>query len=223
MFILFDLDDTLIDTSGCITPIKLQDALRRMVAEGLVIADMGEALEMVRRLDETAESAKHTLAEFLEIQEADPRFLEIGVKEVYENISPDIPVFPFSDAVELLSELAVHHELVLVTQGSEELQRNKMKKAGIDMHLFSKIVVCGAEGKKIHYQSIVEERGVEREDVIACGDRIAIDLTPAKELGFTTVHVRKGRGKHSTGPKSDVDYSILELQELREILLFSTK
>ena len=32
MLIIFDLDDTLIDTTGSITPVKLEQALTKMVA-----------------------------------------------------------------------------------------------------------------------------------------------------------------------------------------------
>jgi FMN phosphatase YigB (HAD superfamily) len=50
------------------------------------------------------------------------------------------------------------------------------------------------------------------------GDRIGNDLTPAKELGATTVHLLKGRGKNSTGPKKDVDYTIHEIEDIFGVL-----
>ena len=53
---------------------------------------------------------------------------------------------------------------------------------------------------------------------LVCGDRICFDLTPAKELGFKTVQIVKGRGVGNTGLKNDVDYTILHLSELNNIL-----
>ena len=65
MLIIFDLDDTLIDTSGCITFHKLEDALEAMCSAGLILSDFSDSLELLRRLDSTSESAKEALSEFL--------------------------------------------------------------------------------------------------------------------------------------------------------------
>lgn len=218
MLIIFDLDDTLIDTTSCITPIKLVDALHRMVEAGLSLPNFEEAAQMIRRLDEASESARQTLIEFLEIHEADNKYLEIGLKEVYENISFDLPIFPVDHALEVLEELKGFHELALVTIGKKAQQLGKMEKAGIDTTVFSKIVVSEEKSKKNHYEKIARELGFSPEDILVCGDRISIDLTPAKQLGFRTVHVRRGRGLNSTGERGDVDYSISELAELRNII-----
>jgi putative hydrolase of the HAD superfamily len=210
LLIIFDLDDTLIDTSGCITPIKLEDAVHRMVNEGLHLPNVSEAIEMIKRLDDSAESARHTLLEFLEIHGAEERFLEIGLKEIYENISSDIPVFPLDQVEEVLSELVMNHQLAIVTMGKKEQQIGKLKKAGIDSAIFSKIVVCEEGSKKPHYQGIAEELSCSSSEVVVCGDRILSDLTPAKELGYKTIHMRWGRGLHISGPKKDVDYTVYQ-------------
>ena len=93
-----------------------------------------------------------------------------------------------------------------------------MKKAGIDSTIFSKLVVSEERNKKPHYQAIAEELGFERGEAIVCGDRIAVDLSPARELGYKTVHMRWGRGLNGAGPRSDVDYTITELVEIKEII-----
>jgi FMN phosphatase YigB (HAD superfamily) len=97
----------------------------------------------------------------------------------------------------------------------------KMKKAGIDSSIFSKILFSAARNKKIHYQGLLDEFGVSPSEVVVCGDRIATDLVPAKELGCRTVHMRWGRGIPSfalSPSKGDVDFSIGKLGELKEIL-----
>lgn len=218
MLIIFDLDDTLIDTTGCITPIKLEDALHRMVQEGLVLENLPHALEMLRRLDEAAISSRQSLSEFLELMDADPRFLTIAIDEMHGNISSEIPVFPLDGAHEALAEIGRHHQLALVTMGRSDQQLAKMKNAGIDSTIFSKIVVADEKGKKTHYQAIMEELGYAPKDVVVCGDRILTDLTPAKELGFKTVQMRHGRGLNSTSPKSDVDYAISKITEMKSII-----
>lgn len=218
MLIIFDLDDTLIDTSGCITPVKLEDALRRMIEAGLPVPSFEEALEVLKRIDEASESSRHTLAEFLEILDAEPRFFDIGVKEIYENISPEIPVFPLEQAREVLTDLGAAHELALVTIGKPHQQLAKMKKAGIDSAIFSKIAVSEERNKKPHYQAIAEELGFLPSEVVVCGDRVSLDLSPARELGYRTVQMRWGRGANSSPSKGDVDYTISRLTEMKEIV-----
>ncbi|MFI5334260.1 MAG: HAD family hydrolase [Chlamydiales bacterium] len=218
MLIIFDLDDTLIDTSACITPIKLVDALRSMRKAGLALANWDAAESMIKQLDASKESAKETLIEFLEIHGADKRFLEIGLKEVYENLSLDMPILPVNGALALLEDLKVDHDLAIVTVGKEERQLKKMKKAGIDHTLFCKIVATEYPDKKSHYQMLMREQGFLPHEVVVLGDRIAGDLVPAKALGCKTVHVQHGRGRQMIASKMDADYTITELEEVRDIL-----
>ncbi len=218
MLIIFDLDDTLIDTSGCITHFKLEDTLNTMVHEGLAIPDFSEALELLRRLNSTSDSARSAIAEFVEILGVDKKFFEIGVKEVYEHIPSDLPVFPLDGAIEMLTELSCQHQLALVTIGKPMLQMDKMKKAGIDSRIFSKIAVTEEKNKKPHYQMIMDELGYGPTEVLVCGDRIPLDLVPARELGLKTVRIQWGRGLNSSGYKGEVDYCISELKELKSIV-----
>ncbi len=218
MLIIFDLDDTLIDTSGCITPLKLEAAFARMVQEGLVVQEPEAALQMLRRLDETSESSRNTLSEFLEILGADEKFFNIGIEEVYNEIPTDITIFALDNALDVLSELKECHDLALVTIGIAERQFYKLEKAGIDSTIFSKIAVLEDRDKKPHYQTIVSDLGYAPRETFVCGDRIAVDLAPAKELGFKTIHMRWGRGKNAPPLKGAVDYAITELKQIKDIL-----
>ncbi len=216
--IIFDLDDTLIDTSVSITPKKLDSAFARMVAEGMSLPNEEEGLEVLRRLNATAPSAREALEEFIEIYEVPRAVLQVGLHEVYENYSDDIPVFPLKGALEVIKEFSRDHDLAIVTAGIEDQQKEKMKKAGIDFSAFRKIIVCSSKEKKLYYQKIWEQSGVAEDDVVVCGDRINTDLTPAKELGFTTVQMLFGRGVYAPGNKNDVDYTISDLMQLKNIV-----
>jgi FMN phosphatase YigB (HAD superfamily) len=189
-----------------------------MIQAGLEIFDFNHALQQLLRLDRCAESGHRALSEFLEIIGAPQGFLEIALKEVYETSCLDIRIDPTEGALEVLQELALHHELAIVTIGKQEQQMEKMKNAGIDSTIFSKIIVCEGPNKGPSYQAVVEMLGVSGVDVVVCGDRITTDLSPAKSLGFKTVHVRWGRGLNSVGPRSDVDYSITKLADIKEFI-----
>ena len=218
MLIIFDLDDTLVDTSGCITYYKLEGALESMVKAGLVLPDFNQGLLLLRRLNESALSAKQALAEFIEIVGADSYFEEIGWKEIYDSELPDLPLQPLDGAVELLSSLRLQHKLALVSIGKPSIQIQKLKKAGIDSSVFSKILVTQEIDKKPLYQQIQREFGMSDGEIFVCGDRISRDLTPGRELGFKTVLIRWGRGLSAVLPSRDVDYSISSLSELKGII-----
>lgn len=218
MLIIFDLDDTLIDTSGCITSVKLEDALLRMVEAGFVLPDFSAGLKMLQRINSSSPNSRSALTEFLEIHGGERRFLEHGLKELSASLPEDFPLFPLEGALNLLAELHAFHQLALVTVGKREFQFEKMKKAGVDSSLFSKIIVCEEPNKGPHYQAVAEELGFSPSGVVVCGDRIPIDLTPAKELGFKTVHIPWGRGKNRAGAKCDVDFTVFKLSDITEII-----
>ena len=220
MLIIFDLDDTLIDTSGSITPIRLEAALRRMSEEGLEFEDFDAALGILKQLNATAPSARRALKEFLELHGAGPQFFSLGIQEIYENISLNAPVMLLEGALDLLQELKEAHQLALVTVGIPEFQFEKMKKAGVDSTIFSRIAVSEEGNKKTYYQEIVAELGFPPSEVVVCGDRISADLAPAKELGFRTVHFLSGRALNGLIAESGaVDATILKLAELKKLLV----
>lgn len=218
MLIIFDLDDTLIDTSGSVTPQVLKNALSSMQKKGFCLAHPKQAFSELLRLNAFHLTSDGALREFLEIFQAPKKYYEIGKQEIYEN--PILPktIFPLEDAPQILEDLSLSYPLSLVTKGKEDVQREKMKRAGIDVKLFSYLSFCEVWDKKKAYQKIQEEAGISPGNTLVCGDRISFDLSPAKELGYKTVQMRWGRGLGNTGLKKDVDYTILHLKELKKIL-----
>jgi putative hydrolase of the HAD superfamily len=218
LLIIFDLDDTLIDTSGSIVPFRLDFALQRMIKAGLSILDFDQALSRLKAMDETAHSTKEALGEFLEIQGASSGFLEIGCKAVYDHHEFSFPVLPTEAAPDALLDLYKKHTLAIVSIGTKEIQFEKMKKAGIDTSLFSRIIICQDPFKKQSYHDLMEDLGVTAQNVIVVGDRIKRDLAPAKALGCKTVHMKWGRGLHQKGDKEEIDFSITSIDQLRSII-----
>jgi FMN phosphatase YigB (HAD superfamily) len=194
-----------------------------MVEEGLELVDFGKALELLLRLDKKSESAKSALEEFMEINEFDPKFLLVALHEVYSSFSEEIPVFAVEDAPEVLANLSYDHKMAIVSVGNLELQMWKLKKAGIDSSLFCKILVLEGKNKKNSYEALIQELNLVPSDVIVCGDRIPIDLVPAKQLGCKTIHMKKGRGLHSVGGECEVDFTITGLSQISKVLADLTK
>lgn len=218
MLIIFDLDDTLINTSGSFVPTQLRRALDALVASGVSFHDFDEAMACLLRLNKAALSSKIALEEFFEINGLNISLLSLAIATVYDQVPEPFVIEAQDFAIELLQILAETHKLALVTMGQEKFQLLKMEKAGIDTSVFSKICVTPFKNKKNIYKELVQELDFDPQQVIVCGDRIENDLTPAKELGFKTVHMRQGRGLCASGSESDADFSISHLSELLHIL-----
>jgi FMN phosphatase YigB (HAD superfamily) len=219
LLIIFDLDDTLIDTTGSILPHRLRKALQVMMEEGLVIEDFEAALSMMTTINARSDSTQHALKEFLEIHDAQESLFQRAYQEVYEKKYFDYDISPTKWAIEVLMDLSKKHTLALVSVGIKEIQMEKMKKAGIDTSLFSRIIVCKEPNKRIYYQQLIEELKVSPLEVIVCGDRIKRDLSPGKALGFKTIHMKWGRGLHQKGEKGEIDFTIASLDQLKPIIM----
>lgn len=218
MLIIFDLDDTLIDTSGSVTPIMLGLALKKMIKQGLNVPDFATARFQLWVLDRKTSSSRETLKLFLAHMRADPGLLEIGMQEMYRELPPKLKVKPLKGAKKILEELSKKHLLALVTGGLPHFQRAKWEKAGIDSSLFSKIAIAEKSEKKIYYQNIALELKQSPAEIIVVGDRVGLDLIPAKELGFKTIQMRWGRGLQYDSRQDAVDYAISNLEEIRAVL-----
>lgn len=216
MLIIFDLDDTLVDTSGCVTPVRLQAALEEMIQGGLVVSDRAQAWVDLQTINEQVENSREALSCFLaKWGQETPALYAMGVRAVYEEDAMPMPISPLPGAQEVLKALAEEHQLALVTIGRPVQQMEKMKKAGIDSSVFSRIIVSEDRDKKKHYQQLQRELQWDSDRVVVCGDRVGLDLTPAADLGFWTVQMTWGRGRFSKG---NVDYRIDSLSQVRDIV-----
>lgn len=215
MLIVFDLDDTLVETTRCLTRFYLKKALKEMVRAGFWIQDFESAYQNLLSLNQKKLFSKEALTEFCAHQS---QFLSVGLQAMKSLIPDEIELEAVEGALLLLEELQSICPIALVTRGEPQLQMQKMKKAGLPKEQFSKVVVSKVSGKKEAYVQVFSELCVDPQDVWVCGDRVPLDLSPAKELGCKTIHFRNGRGKYHHEPKADVDFSIQYLKNLRDVL-----
>jgi len=208
LLIIFDLDDTLIDTSGCVTPIALKHAFEKMTGAGLTLSCPQKGFDMLRRIDRHSVTARLSLDEFLEIHHESNSFSSDSVSG-----SEPLSVQCLPGAIDLLAELSSEHTLVLVTIGEEKTQRLKLSLAGIDPTLFSEIFICQKKGPI--YKELAERY---QRPTVVIGDKIGSDLRPAKAMGFKTIHIKWGRGLNCIDESGVVDHTIWNLGDCRMLL-----
>jgi FMN phosphatase YigB (HAD superfamily) len=217
LLIIFDLDDTLIDTTGTVTPFKLEECLKLLVKKGLRLADFKVAYQELLKDNLTSLKSVDALSKFLlrrnfELSLAAPIFEELTTPLPSHFEVPTTP-----HAKEILAFFHSLHPLAIVTGGHPPFQLQKLKKAGLDTSIFSKIHIPEDSIKKPYYSALAKEFSMPPEKVWVCGDRIQMDLVPAFELGFRTIHMKWGRGKQLVSEKW-IDYSIDTLVELKGII-----
>ncbi|MBF8262644.1 MAG: putative hydrolase superfamily [Parachlamydiales bacterium] len=215
--IVFDLDDTLIDTSGTITPYKLKEFLTFLVRRGIDVGDWENAIAEITQLDKQCVTSKDTVRFTLERYGA--VHLYPAALALYSEPLPKdfrIPTTPHAkNVLEVLHSRG--NRLALVTGGKKDYQLEKIEKAGLEPALFSKIMVPADMKKRSAYESLLKDFLVLPGDCVVVGDRIPMDLVPAHDLGFRTVHMRWGRG-HLWKKEKWIERSISDLSELLEIL-----
>lgn len=217
LFIL-DLDDTLVDTSGCLGRVKLRDALQAMVSAGLVVDSFENAYALLLEVNDKARNIQEALQLFLAGFGSSAGILEVGLN-AYSSGYETLHVTALPYALETLEFLRTKGEVVLVSAGKKEEQEAKMQKAGISKRFFRTLVFVKDYDKKKKYEEVMQEMGYPVSKVIVCGDKFSTDLLPAQELGAVTVHMMYGRGLVDRSFQGkEPDYRITSLQELRDIV-----
>lgn len=217
MLIIFDLDDTLIDTSGVVTPFKMKECLQALSSSGVIFPDFSLALNDLLERNRVAPKSKDALIAFAKSVQANEMQIQSAIQVLTSPLprSFHIPMTPH--AQEILEHYRSRCSLAIVTGGHPPFQLDKLKKAGIDSSFFSMIAVPEDSVKKPYYQALQEKFCIPSQEIWVCGDRIEMDLRPAYELGFKTVHMRWGRGALGRG-ETWINHSINNLGSLKEII-----
>lgn len=143
--LVFDLDDTLLDTSGLIIPQAVENSCKAMLAQGLKCT-MPECLEMRANL---AKGMSHTKI-FAAIADhfgcANREAAVAGaIQEFYNPSVPEfLPLLP--GALENLEALKSKYTLYLVTAGTNEAQKKKVAAAGVAGY-FKKVFILDPMGQ----------------------------------------------------------------------------
>ncbi len=208
MLIIFDLDDTLIDTSGTITPYQLQRALRFLMSDSI------EHLEELLECNRVAATSREALITLARRYQVGAQALERAFLALKQPLPEKFPIALTSGAQEILSLLSHSASfLALVTSGDPPFQMEKLEKSGIDPSLFSNMAVPEGRSKGPYYRALSQAFSTSPREVWVVGDRPPIDLRPAHELGFRTLWRRWGRGLHETG-EPWIDGEIFDLRDM---------
>ncbi|MBK7891828.1 MAG: HAD hydrolase-like protein [Bdellovibrionales bacterium] len=195
--IVFDLDDTLLDTSGTLVPIAVRRACLAMIDAGLPMT-IDTALQRRNEL----RRRNPRLDAWTELEQAAPephraRIAEVGSGAFYRYNIDELPASAFrpqEGALELLQFASRCSKLHLVSAGDEQTQRKKIERLAIGKFFASIHLVAPGPGHKHGaFAKIAENfRTSPGERFVSVGNRVDTDLGEAKTLGWNTVWIRAG-------------------------------
>ena len=170
--VIFDLDDTLIDTHGVLLP----EALERVAAAaGLPLAALDPAGKSIDEVLAGADLAPDARAR--------------AAAAWYDPAVPELE--PLPGAREVLAGLRPAARLFLLTRGNPERQRNKVAACGLGPY-FEDVLVRPIEGtgsKRDDIVAILERCGVSPAGCVVIGDDPDDELAHARALGCLAIEV----------------------------------
>lgn len=227
--IFFDLDETLLDTSGCRPPAV--GASFRVAAQQyptLQLEAWQQASELVKaEMHDLWLNSPNSGAELL--REGSRRILaKVGIEDLalaarvsqayYQTWVSHLKLYP--EVKEVLGALRGRFQLGVISNGPSDLQRKKLKFFDLERE-FDPIVISGEFGipkpnpEIFHYA--LGQAKVTPGEALYVGDSPVYDITGAKgvEMGVVWVH-RSGKTTENLEVKPD--YAIPDLQELLQIV-----
>ncbi|WP_428908518.1 HAD family hydrolase [Niallia sp. Krafla_26] len=127
--------------------------------------------------------------------------------------------FVYDDCFSVLDQLKGNYKLLLLTNGSPDLQNTKLTITPEIVPYFDEIVISGAFGKGKPDPSIFDHAlsllNINKEAAIMVGDNLMTDILGAKQAGIRSVWInRHGKERNEVIP----DYEINHLSELLSLL-----
>ena len=203
--VIFDLDDTLMDTSGQLLHQAQVLAVKAMIRAGLLLReeDVKPLLEKVRRKYGALNNSTTCILDELGVgKEEKKRLAPIGHLAYHGVDVAGIKPFPgTTDMLEKLRQKGVYR--VLMSHGTLDSRERKLAELGITQH-FDSIVIddsAAPQTKEPYYQQILtdlKKRGISAGEVLSVGDRVDSEIQISKRIGMITVQVTNhGKGRYS--------------------------
>lgn len=218
--LVFDLDDTLLDTYRQLVPRASRDACQAMIDAGLN-TDLDQCMKFW--LDHARSHSRHEVfaqlaARFGTKDGADSRAVaKRGYNAFYNRrVESDISLFP--GVADMLSTLGAKYTLHLVTSGTRATQEDKINLLQIRSMFDSIHHVDPTLGqrKRDAFSSINAQTGLKPERHLSIGNRVDTDVGEARAIGWKACLVRYGEHVNML-PMSDIEKPDFVIDRILEL------
>lgn len=226
MIFIFDLDDTLIDTTHLIVPLAAKRSCEALIAGGV----KASLEELLKRRQKLAVGLSHSkifpkLAEEFGFHnnpsESEKKTaIQMAIDHFY-NPSVPSPLPLIEGAREVLEALRSRFPLYLVTAGLESAQNSKIDQASLRSFFKDCFIISTVteKSKTPAFKKILDVEKCRPEEALSIGNRLSSEIADAKRLGMKTCHFQFGEHAEETPQKPEEvpDYVIHSLKEILKI------
>lgn len=129
--------------------------------------------------------------------------------------------YRYDETLEVLEKLSKSYKLLMLTNGSPDLQNEKLTMSPEIVPYFEKIVISGnfGEGKPsiALFQHALDAVGVTKEEAIMVGDKLTTDILGSNRIGMKSVWINH-HGKEREATDAVPTYEIKRLRELLNLV-----
>jgi putative hydrolase of the HAD superfamily len=218
--LVFDLDDTLLDTTTYLIPQAAREACTAMIEAGLK-TDLETAVRTRQEILHSQPRARvfaELVRRFGVRAGSEPGTVDQVGYNAFHNREINEMIELASEVRDMLRSLKNKYKLYLVTAGTPETQARKVARLGLSGFFESIHYVNSsqAEKKGSAFRSIMEATRAEPHAIMSVGNRIDTDIAEAKALGWQTCWVRYGEYIHmkAESPLETPDFEIDRVQDL---------
>lgn len=218
--LVFDLDDTLLDTYGLLVPQASRDACAAMIKAGLKtdLATCLRAREELGRSGGRGDTYAEIVTKFGVNAGVDPTVVaELGSDAFYNRrVTGDLSLF--DGAREMLLSLKNRYGLHLVTAGQEKTQFSKVDALKIADVFESIHVIDYRTGRRKGdaFAAIQRRTKLPALAHLSIGNRLDSDIADAKRLGWKTCWVRYGEHADDT-PQNEFELADFAIDRIGEL------
>lgn len=160
---------------------------------------------------------RHALLDLLDEHNMDDIGLTDAFGDAWEELEAEHTSFR-ADAADVIRELATDHTVGIITNGTSELQRTKLRDGGIADHLDA-VIISSEIGKTKPNANFFEEAqaAVEADTYVVVSHDLRRDLLPAKRLDMKTVWLGNDPGDNPQIQQL-IDAQVSSLAELPDVI-----
>lgn len=210
--IAFDLDDTLINTSGLLVPEAAVQACKAMQAAGLTCT-LQECLDWRAAL-----APHHSHREIFNMiaQRAGAANIEelgdVGSRHFYNPPNIPDPLELLEGALDVLNHLRGKYLYFLVTSGAPETQWRKIHATRLKDRFDGIFIVdkFKGENKGTYFQTILQQWSLQPAELLSVGNRLREEIRHAKKRGCQTCYFEHGEhvGEIAEQPEDIADFRV---------------
>ncbi|MEK7357261.1 MAG: HAD family hydrolase [Bdellovibrionota bacterium] len=220
--LVFDLDDTILDTYGQLVPQASRDACEAMITAGLK-TDLASCMRLREELGRSGgrgDTYGAIVARFGVDGGLDPALVAAKGSDAFYNrrVTGGISLFPGTR--EMLRDLKTKYGLHLVTAGQEKTQVSKVETLKLG-ELFDSIHVIDyrtGRRKGDAFAAIQDHTKLPASAHLSIGNRLDSDIADAKRLGWKTCWVRYGEHAEDS-PQNEFEKADFAIDRIEELLV----